>query len=96
MYQVLYVNWSALVKGILPTLQSHGWTMVPMGVAIRQWGPGFASTDCGAHYCIIGHCVGVMATHGVSQTVVFATSHPSSSHPTRPAAHPTHPLYYQY
>ena len=24
-YQVLNVNWSAFVKGILPTLQSHGW-----------------------------------------------------------------------
>ena len=24
-YQVLNVNWSALLNGILPTLQSHGW-----------------------------------------------------------------------
>ena len=24
-YQVLNVNWSAFLKGILPTLQSHGW-----------------------------------------------------------------------
>ena len=25
MYQVLNVNWSTFLKGILPTLQSHGW-----------------------------------------------------------------------
>ena len=24
-YQVLNVNWSAFLKGILPTLQGHGW-----------------------------------------------------------------------
>ena len=40
-----------------------------------QWEPGFAPSDYTADYCVIGHCVGVMATHGVSQMVVFATSH---------------------
>ena len=53
---------------------------------IGQWGPVFASTGCVAHWCIIGHCVGVMAAHGVSLGVVFATSHPTPPH------RPSHPL----
>ena len=73
--------------------------MGPMGVPIGQWGPVSAPTGCVAHWCVIGYCVGVMAAHGVSLGVVFATSlptHPSPSYPTPPPAHPTHPLYYQY
>ena len=65
--------------------QWHTWR-VPIG----QWGPGFAPTGYVAHWCVIGHCVGIMAAHGVSQGVVFATSHPSPFHPTPPYC-PAHP-----
>ena len=65
-YQVLNVNWSAFLKGILPTLQSHGWD---------NWTHGGHQLDCGCLYLlplamrptgtyVIGHCVGVMAAHG--------------------------------
>ena len=58
-------------------------------------------TGCAAHWSVIGQCVGVMAAHGVSLGVVFATSlpthpplpvppHPSPSHPTPPRL-PSHP-----
>ena len=43
---------------------------------IGQWGPVFAPTGCVAHWCVIGHCVGAMAAHGVPLGVVFATSLP--------------------
>ena len=52
-------------------VQCHPWK-----AAIEQWVPGFAHTECMAHWCVIGHCMGIMAAHGVSQTRVFATSHP--------------------
>ena len=67
----------------------------PWRVSIGQWGPGFAFTDYVAHWCVIGHRVNIMAAHGVSQTGVFVTSHPTPFHSTPPhlAAHPTHPLY---
>ena len=51
-------------------------------VPIGQWGPVFAPTDYVAHFCIIGHCVGIMAAHGVFIGVVFATSYPTT--PTLP------------
>ena len=51
--------------------------MRPMEGANGQWGPVFAPTGCVAHWCVIGHCVGVMAAHGVSLGVVFATSLPT-------------------
>ena len=64
----------------------------PWREPIGQWGPGFAPTDYVAHWCVIGQCVGVMAAHGVSQTRVFATSHPTPSLPTPlPPTHHTHP-----
>ena len=67
--------------------QWHQWR-----VPIEQWGPGFALTDYGAHYCVIGHCVGVMVAHGMSQTVVFATSltPPTLPHPI-PTCRSSHP-----
>ena len=72
-------------------------TMGPMGdpwrVPIGQWGPVFAPTGCVAHWCVIGHCVGIMAAHRVSLEVVFATYHPthlSLSHSTLPR-YPSHP-----
>ena len=96
MLQVLNVNWSAFLNGILLTLHSHGWNngthggrqldsgdlyllplaMWPTVVLLAtvwaswllmecSWGPVFASTGYVAHCCVIGHCVGVMAAHGV-------------------------------
>ena len=44
-----------------------------------------------AHWCAIGHCVGVMAAHGVSQGVVFATSHPTHLSPSHPTPLPIPP-----
>ena len=66
--------------------QWHPWR-VPNGYC----GPGVTPTDYVDHWCVIGHCVGVMAAHWVSQTMVFATFHPPYL-----TALPTHPLYYQY
>ena len=40
----------------------------PWRVLIGQWGPGFAPTVYVAHYRVVGHCVRIMAAHGVSQT----------------------------
>ena len=57
---------------------------------IGQWEPVFAPTGYVAHWCVISHRVGIMAVHGVSQGVVFATSHPSPTHPTLPHR-PSHP-----
>ena len=68
-----------------PELPLEQWD--PWRVPIGQWGPVFAPTGCVAQWCVIGHCVGIMAAHGVSLRVVFATSlptHTSSSHPTPP------------
>ena len=72
-------------------------TMGPMEGANWTVGPVFAFTGYVACCCVIGHCVGVMAAHGVFLGVVFATSlptgpptHPSPSHPPTPP-HPTHP-----
>ena len=44
----------------------------PWRAPIGQWGPpGFIPTEYVAHWCVIGHCVAIMATHGVSQTGFF-------------------------
>ena len=93
-YQVSNVNWSAFLKGILPIFQRysqleqwHSWR-----AAIGQWRPRFAPNDYVAHQCVIGHCVGLIAAHGVSQMRVFVTSHPTHpipSHPT-PLLRPSH------
>ena len=61
----------------------------PWRAPIGQWGPGFAPTDYVAHYCVIGQCVGIMAAHGMSQMVAFATSHTSPSYPIL-SHHPSH------
>ena len=97
MYQVLIVNWSAFLKGILPTIQCPGWNNRTHGGPIGQWGPIFANTGYVAHWCVIDHCVGIMAAHGVSLGVVFATfypTYPTPPHPTppHPTPHPSHPL----
>ena len=67
----------------------------PWRAPIGQWGPVFPYTGYVAHWCVIGHCVGIMAAHGVSLGIIFLTSHTTHpSHPTRPhpATYPTHPL----
>ena len=58
---------------------------------IEQWGPVSAPTSCVAHWSVLGHCVGVMAAHGVSLGVVFATSLPPSLHTHPPLPVPPHP-----
>ena len=70
----------------------------PWRVQIGQWGHGFAPTDYVAHWCVIGHCVGVMAAHGVSQTEVLPPptlphppTHLNPSHSTPPHPFPPHP-----
>ena len=93
-YQVLNVNWSTFLRGILPTLQTHGWNSGThgghqLGSGDLDWLPlAVWPTD------VIGHCVGVMAAHGVSLGVVFATSFPphppTPPHPTLPRL-PSHP-----
>ena len=91
-HQVLNVNWSAFLKGILPTFQSYGW---------NDGTHGGHQLDSGCLYLlplalwptgtyVIGHCVGIMAAHRMSQEVVFATSHPTLP---RLPSHP--PPYYQ-
>ena len=98
LYQVSNANWSAFLKGILPTLQSHGWNNGTHGGCQLDSGDLYLlplavwPTGCVAHWSVIGHCVGIMAAHGVSLGVVFATSlptHPSPSHPTQPPIPPT-------
>ena len=57
-YQVLNFNWSAFLKGILPTLQAYGWNNGTHGE--RQLGSGAWACShwlCVAHYCVIGYCV---------------------------------------
>ena len=86
MYQVLNVKWSGFLKGILPTLQSHGWSNGTHGV--RQLGSGDLGLLPMTMWLtgVLFSSVGIMAAHGVSQTGVFATSHP-----TRHCATPPHP-----
>ena len=81
-YPMLHVNWSAFLKSILQTLQIHDWKNG------TNW---IMGTWVCSHWCVIGHCVGVMAAHGVSQTGVFATSNPTPSHLTPSRLYPTHP-----
>ena len=90
LYQVSNANWSAFLKGILPTLQSHGWNNGTHGgrqldsedlylLPLAVWPTG-----------VIGHCVGIMDAQGVSLGAVFATSLPT--HPPLPVPpHPTPP-----
>ena len=69
MYQVLNVNWSAFLKGILLTLQGpkcNNGTNVggPLGSGDLHR---FDLSDSVVHWCVIGHCVGIVAAQGVSQ-----------------------------
>ena len=71
-----------------PESQLKQWD--PWRMPIGQWGPVFAPTGYVAHRCVIGHCVVVMAAHGVSLGVVVATSLPPSP-PTYSRLTPPHP-----
>ena len=72
---------------MLTGLRLEQWA--PWRAPIGQWRPVSASTGCVAHCCVIGYSVGIMAAHGVSLGVVFATSHPTPPHPI--PLHPTQP-----
>ena len=63
--------------------------MAPMEGANWAVGPGFAPIGYVAHWYVIGHCVGIMAVHGVSQTRVLATSHPVPPNLALPPIPPT-------
>ena len=58
-YQVLNVNWSALLKGILPTLQSHSWSNGTNGkYQLGSGDLGFPHWLCGplvCHWLLCGH-----------------------------------------
>ena len=85
----LNVNWCAFLKGILLTLQSPGWNNGIHGGC--QLGSGdLPPTSYVAHWCVIGHCVGIMVAYGMSQIRVFVTSHhiPSQPNPTPPTLPP--------
>ena len=57
---------------------------------IGQWGPVSAPTGFVAHWSVIGHCVGVMAAHGVSLGV-HLPPHPPLPIPPHPAPPPIAP-----
>ena len=83
-YQVLTVNWSAIVKGILLTIQGHSWKngthgghQLAVGTWVCShwlWGPLLSLTTMWASWLLMG------------KMVVFAPSHPTHSHPV-----PLHP-----
>ena len=53
--------------------------MAPWRAPIGQWGSGFVPTDSVAHWCVIGHCVGIMAAHVVSQVGVLPSPIPPTA-----------------
>ena len=66
LYQVSNANWSAFLKGILPTLQSHGWNNGTHGG--RQWTVGTCICShwlCGPLECYWPLC----GCHGCSWSV---------------------------
>ena len=101
LYQVSNANWSAFLKGILPTLQSHGWNNGTHGG--RQLDSGdlyllpLAVWPTGVFWPLCGH-------HGCSWSVprggfCHLPPHPPTPPrptPPRPTSHPTNPLYHLY
>ena len=97
-YQVLNVNWSAFVKGILPTLQSHGWNNGTHGgcqldsgdlylLPLAVWPTGVLLATVWASWLLMG-CP--------KRWFLPPPSPPRPTPPCPTPAHPTHPLYYQY
>ena len=90
--QVLNVNWSAFVKAIFPTLQSHGWNNGTHGGCQLDSGDlALLPLTMGPLLCHWPLC----GRHGCSWRVLPPPStptHPSPSHPTlRPSHPPPHP-----
>ena len=94
-YQVLNVNWSTFLKGILPTLLSHRWNNGTHGgchlgsgalylLPLAMWPTGMLLATV---------WVGIMAAHEMSQMVVLppSTFHPPHSVPLHPAQLPIPP-----
>ena len=88
------VDRSAFLKSIFRPSKVTTGTMAPMEDTDWAMEPGFAPTDSVVHWCVIGHCVGVVAAHGASQANFFSPPtpphpfhstppHPISPHPTR-------------
>ena len=99
-YQVLNVSWSAFVKGILPTLQSHSWNNGTHGrhqldsgdlylLPLAVWPTGVLLATVWVSWLLMECPKGWFLPPPTPPT-------PSPSHPTPPqsTAHPTHPLYY--
>ena len=82
------VDRSAFLKSIFRPSKVTTGTMAPMEGTDWAMEPGFAPTDSVVHWCGIGHCVGVMAAHGMSQAKFFFTSHPTPPVPFHPT--PSH------
>ena len=100
LYQVSNANWSAFLKGILPTLQSHGWNNGTHGgrqldsgdlylLPLAVWPSGVLLATVWASWLLM-ECPW--------EWFLPPPSPPTPPRPTppRPASHPTHPLYYQY
>ena len=95
-YQVLNVNWSAFLKGILPTLRSHGWNNGTHGghqldsadlylLPLAVWPTGVLLATVWASWLLMGCPWGWFLP---------PPTFPFPSHPTPPcpAAHPTYLL----
>ena len=103
-YQVLNFNWSALLKGILPTHQSHGWNNGTHGghqlgsgdlhlLPLAMWLTGVSLATVWASWLYMGvprggFCHPPTPTQPTHQTTLSCLT------PPHPTAHP-HPLYYQ-
>ena len=107
LYQVSNANWSTFLKGILPTLQSHGWNNGTHGghqldsgdlylLPLAVWPTGVLLATVWASWMLMEWPL--CGRHGCSWSVPrggFCHLPPRPT-PPRPASHPTHPLYYQY
>ena len=78
-YQVLNVNWSFFLKGILPILQSHSWNNGTNGGHQLGSGIWICSQWHYAYYCVIGHYMHLWLLMGCPKLGVM----------TSPPTHPT-------
>ena len=87
-YQVLNVNWSAFVKDILPTLQTHGWNN---GTHV---GHQLGSGDLGLLPLTMWHTIVSLSTVWVPWLLIRCPKQsllPPSTPPTPPRPTPSHP-----